>query len=314
MGELLSRPAASRACSFGSATAPPPLPPSPLPPPLVLGPASSAAAPPPPAHPHGPALGPPPAGAWPRPPGGGAPPALRFVLDAVRPDPEGDPGLEEYRLAVALLPLRLRLDQDLVAFLQARLGPPLSPPALAHALSSSGQGGGRASAPRDGPESLAPSGLPPRAIFAPITPLPAPPHPLCPQAFGAAVTSAAASADSPLAAATAAEAAAAGAAGADPRDALPFLQRVDVWGTGVVLDYRPRRVSVAALREGSLLELINLVGGGTALLVCVRVCACMCVCEGGGGGGGTPLSLWVGGCCPVGVPDGSGGWAGWSTG
>jgi hypothetical protein len=66
--------------------------------------------------------------------------------------------------------------------------------------------------------------------------------------------------DNPLAAAAAAEAAAAGAAGLDPADAVPFFQRVDVWGTGVVLDYRPRRVSVAALREGSLLELINLVG------------------------------------------------------
>jgi hypothetical protein len=78
-----------------------------------------------------------------------------------------------------------------------------------------------------------------------------------------------------LAAANAAAAAAAAAAGADPEDATPFFQRVDVWGTGVLLDYRPRRVSVAALREGSLLELINLVrreggcwGIGPAGLAC----------------------------------------------
>jgi hypothetical protein len=88
-------------------------------------PDADAAAPPPPAAPPG-AAGPPAAGAWPRAGPGAAPaglpaPSLRFVLDSVRPDPERDPELEEYRLAVALLPLRLRLDQDLVAFLQVRV-------------------------------------------------------------------------------------------------------------------------------------------------------------------------------------------------
>ena len=43
---------------------------------------------------------------------------LQIELEAVRPDGAGQ-AEEEYRLAVALLPLRLRIDQNMVVFLQA---------------------------------------------------------------------------------------------------------------------------------------------------------------------------------------------------
>ena len=43
---------------------------------------------------------------------------LQVELEAVRPDGAGK-AEEEYRLSVALLPLRLRIDQNMVGFLQA---------------------------------------------------------------------------------------------------------------------------------------------------------------------------------------------------
>ena len=43
---------------------------------------------------------------------------VQVELEAVRPD-GGSQAEEEYRLSVALLPLRLRIDQNMVAFLQA---------------------------------------------------------------------------------------------------------------------------------------------------------------------------------------------------
>ena len=42
---------------------------------------------------------------------------VQVELEAVRPDSAG-PAEEEYRLSVALLPLRLRIDQNIVVFLQ----------------------------------------------------------------------------------------------------------------------------------------------------------------------------------------------------
>eukprot|EP00798_Chlamydomonas_sp_ICE-L_P008286 gene8286-1557_t len=44
--------------------------------------------------------------------------------------------------------------------------------------------------------------------------------------------------------------------------APPFFQFVDVQGFSILLDYRPHRVDVAALRDGVLLELLNLVPWG----------------------------------------------------
>lgn len=145
-----------------------------------------------------------------------APPGVRaplftLVLDAVRPDPVSDHEVEEYRLALALLPLRLRLDQDVVAFL-------------------SSFGGAVASA--------------------------------------AAPAPAAAPSDAPAGAAAAAPAGADFPAGCyagegDEEDyAAPYFQCVDVRACGVLIDYRPRRVDVAALRDGSFAELLNLVPWG----------------------------------------------------
>lgn len=42
----------------------------------------------------------------------------------------------------------------------------------------------------------------------------------------------------------------------------PFFQKVVVWGTGVCIHYCPRRVDIAALRDGDFLELLNLVPWG----------------------------------------------------
>ena len=44
---------------------------------------------------------------------------MQVELEAVRPDGAGKAEEEEYRLSVALLPLRLRVDQNMVTFLQA---------------------------------------------------------------------------------------------------------------------------------------------------------------------------------------------------
>ena len=43
---------------------------------------------------------------------------LELSLCTVRPDPESEPNLEEQRLELALLPVRLRLDKSLLQFLQ----------------------------------------------------------------------------------------------------------------------------------------------------------------------------------------------------
>lgn len=43
---------------------------------------------------------------------------LELSLCSVRPDPESEPHLEEQRLELALLPVRLRLDKGLLQFLQ----------------------------------------------------------------------------------------------------------------------------------------------------------------------------------------------------
>jgi hypothetical protein len=47
---------------------------------------------------------------------------ISLHLDAVRPDPLACPALEEYRLLAALAPLRVRLDQNVLAFLKAFWG------------------------------------------------------------------------------------------------------------------------------------------------------------------------------------------------
>ena len=46
---------------------------------------------------------------------------LQMVLEAVRPSSHAALGAQEYTLAVALLPLRVRLDQHCVTFLQQLL-------------------------------------------------------------------------------------------------------------------------------------------------------------------------------------------------
>jgi len=43
---------------------------------------------------------------------------LQVELEAVKPDGPGSTKEEEFRLSVALLPLRLRIDQNMVTFLQ----------------------------------------------------------------------------------------------------------------------------------------------------------------------------------------------------
>lgn len=42
----------------------------------------------------------------------------------------------------------------------------------------------------------------------------------------------------------------------------PFFQKVVIWGSGVCVHYCPRRVDIAALRDGDFLELLNLVPWG----------------------------------------------------
>jgi autophagy-related protein 2 len=113
------------------------------------------------------------------------------VLETVCPDPATAPEVEEYRLTMALLPVRLKLDQDVVAFLHAFVG---------------------------------------------------------------CVSAAVAAVDNPMEAALA-------ATGTEP-PAPPYFQKVEIWGTGVMLDYRPRRVDIAALRDGDAMELLNLVPWG----------------------------------------------------
>ncbi len=44
---------------------------------------------------------------------------LDMQLDVVRPDPDSEPFLEEQRLQVFILPIRLQLDKDLLEFLKA---------------------------------------------------------------------------------------------------------------------------------------------------------------------------------------------------
>lgn len=142
-------------------------------------------------------------------------PAAAVVLETVRPDPQGPPESDEYRLGVALLPIRLRLNQDLVSFLVL---------------------------------------------------------------FFSSVADAVAAVENPLTAAVAATSAAAvgasaeGATGSNSSTATavpassgvqpPFFQKVVVWGTGVCVHYCPRRVDIAALRDGDFLELLNLVPWG----------------------------------------------------
>ena len=43
---------------------------------------------------------------------------MQVELEAVKPDGPGSSKEEEFRLSVALLPLRLRIDQNIVTFLQ----------------------------------------------------------------------------------------------------------------------------------------------------------------------------------------------------
>ena len=48
---------------------------------------------------------------------------MQVGWEAVRPDGPGSSKEEEYRLSVALLPLRLRIDQNMVTFLQGFFTP-----------------------------------------------------------------------------------------------------------------------------------------------------------------------------------------------
>ncbi|CAI6002050.1 unnamed protein product [Closterium sp. NIES-64] len=55
--------------------------------------------------------------------------ALRLLLDAVRPNPTVE--IDEFRLSVALLPIRLRIDQNHIEFLSRFFSTPISPPPAA---------------------------------------------------------------------------------------------------------------------------------------------------------------------------------------
>jgi hypothetical protein len=105
------------------------------------------------------------------------------------------------------------------------------------------------------------------------------PPPLArPQTFAAAVSASAGAAaasgrapsdavpaptpTSPTDPAAAAAAAAAASEDADADAIAPYFQRVEVRASGLLIDYRPRRVDVAALREGSFAELLNLTPWG----------------------------------------------------
>ncbi|KXZ49627.1 hypothetical protein GPECTOR_20g484 [Gonium pectorale] len=129
-------------------------------------------------------------------------PLVAVALTAVRPNPAAtDPRDEEFRLAVALLPLRLKLNQDVMSYLAW---------------------------------------------------------------YGAAVSTALRPAAAVL---SGMQAALSELGGCEPLPP-PFFQRVQIRGFHVVLDYRPRRVDIAALAEGRLLELINLVPLGGVDLAC----------------------------------------------
>jgi autophagy-related protein 2 len=137
-------------------------------------------------------------------------PAAAIVLETVRPDPR-QPELEEYRLGLALLPVRLRLNQDVIAFLVTFCG------AVSEAVA---------------------------AVENPLT---------------AAVAAAAAAAE---AAAAADDGSGGGTGGVLTTVQPPYFQKVVIWGTGVSVDYCPRTVDIAALRDGDFLELLNLVPWG----------------------------------------------------
>lgn len=108
------------------------------------------------------------------------------VLDTVIPDPQGAPEVPEYRLSVSLLPLRLRLDQSVVTFLQV----------FSSAVSSTLS-----------------------AVTLPEVDRSSKPDP-------------------------------------------PYFQRCEIKGFSLLIDYRPRRIDIAALRDGSFVELLNLVPWG----------------------------------------------------
>jgi autophagy-related protein 2 len=139
-------------------------------------------------------------------------PAAAAVLETVRPDPHGPPESDEYRLGVALLPIRLRLNQDLVSFLVLFFG------SVADAVA---------------------------AVENPLT-------------AAVAATSAAAGATDGSRGGVDGSTAAPASSGVQP----PFFQKVVIWGTGVCVHYCPRRVDIAALRDGDFLELLNLVPWG----------------------------------------------------
>jgi hypothetical protein len=139
-------------------------------------------------------------------------PAAAAVLETVRPDPQGPPESDEYRLGVALLPIRLRLNQDLVSFLVLFFG------SVADAVA---------------------------AVENPLT-------------AAVAATLAAAGTTDNSGGGDGGSTAAPASSGVQP----PFFQKVVIWGSGVCVHYCPRRVDIAALRDGDFLELLNLVPWG----------------------------------------------------
>uniref|UniRef100_A0A7S3VSR0 Autophagy-related protein 2 n=1 Tax=Dunaliella tertiolecta TaxID=3047 RepID=A0A7S3VSR0_DUNTE len=59
------------------------------------------------------------------------------------------------------------------------------------------------------------------------------------------------------------------AQGGESAPVLPFFQHVEISAARLTIDYRPRRIDVAALRDGSIMELVNLVPlGGLSLSLC----------------------------------------------
>lgn len=153
-------------------------------------------------------------------------PMLRAALEVVRPDPDSNPGCEEHRLDVALLPLRVRLDQRLLDFLEAFAAPIRAASATAAAAASA---------------ATAPS---PTGGWDPSTDGWA----------GQRVATDGSLAAGPARVSDGGTAAAAAAA--------PFFQICTVQGFSVLIDYRPRHVDVSALASGRLAELLNLVPWG----------------------------------------------------
>eukprot|EP00245_Coleochaete_scutata_P001805 TRINITY_DN1225_c0_g1_i4.p1 TRINITY_DN1225_c0_g1~~TRINITY_DN1225_c0_g1_i4.p1 ORF type:complete len:584 (+),score=89.76 TRINITY_DN1225_c0_g1_i4:230-1753(+) len=168
-------------------------------------------------------------------------PAVKVELDAVRPDPWA--ALEEYRLFLALLPIRLHLDQRHIDLFATFFSPP--PPSTP--LSSS--------PPRGTPQSSPPS------------------LDMCALSFDSLDGDAAF-----LGIDSASIPALYPGAGKDLEAAeealLPFFQVCEMKAMTIRVDYQPRRIDLVGLRGGNYAELLNLVSWTGIELDLKQVKAC----------------------------------------